>query len=99
MSGKASEKYSWRGNGLIPKLGMTPPPCWNNGEDCQKRYVGCRAECDEWHEYLAIHERETEEIRRKKYDERAAESYMVEGRIRAMTQNYRKYKRDKRRAR
>ena len=99
MSGKAPEKYSWRGNGLIPKLGLTPPPCWNNGEDCQKRYVGCRAECDAWHEYLAIHAEEKEAFLKKKMAERDAESFMVKSRERAKIGYQREYKRDKRRAR
>lgn len=36
----------------------TKPPCKVNGIDCSERYVGCRAECDRYHEWMAVHERE-----------------------------------------
>jgi len=45
---------------------MTRPPCKTDGIDCPRRYIGCRAECDEWHKWLAIHERELEQIRASK---------------------------------
>jgi hypothetical protein len=45
---------------------MTQNPCYKNGTDCPRRYVGCKAECEEWHEWLAIHERELEQIRSKR---------------------------------
>ena len=39
----------------------TKPPCMlSNGTDCPKRYIGCRAECDEWHKWLIIHAKEKE---------------------------------------
>ena len=41
---------------------MTKPPCGNGTEDCPRRYVGCKADCEEWHEWLAIHEHELEQI-------------------------------------
>lgn len=41
---------------------MTKPPCYNpkTKTDCPRRYVGCRAECTEWHEWLVIHAEEKE---------------------------------------
>lgn len=42
----------------------TNPPCYRDGQDCPKRYVGCRAWCDPWQEYLAAHEKEMEEKRK-----------------------------------
>jgi len=41
---------------------MTKPPCYNpkTKTDCPRRYVGCRAECTAWHEWLVIHEEEKE---------------------------------------
>lgn len=39
-------------------------PCYINGHDCPKRYVGCRAWCEPWHEYLAAHKKEMEEKRK-----------------------------------
>ena len=40
-------------------MSMTKPPCKPDGmDDCPRRYVGCRTGCDEWHEWLAIHEAE-----------------------------------------
>ena len=31
--------------------------------------MGCRAECEAWHEWLAVHEAETEKIRGEKHNE------------------------------
>lgn len=45
---------------------MTKPPCKVEGVDCQKRHVGCRAECDDWNKWLAIHKEETDKIKRGK---------------------------------
>lgn len=39
---------------------MTKPPCKVDGVECDKRYVGCHADCEAYHEWLAVHERETE---------------------------------------
>lgn len=43
---------------------MTKPPCYNNGNDCPRREVGCREKCDEWKEWEIIHEQE----RQKRYN-------------------------------
>lgn len=46
---------------------MTKPPCKTpDGIDCPRRYIGCRAECKEWHDWLAIHEAEKEAQRKNK---------------------------------
>lgn len=41
---------------------MTKPPCYNpeTKGDCPRRYVGCRASCEAWHEWLVIHAEEKE---------------------------------------
>lgn len=44
-------------------------PCWNNGDDCPRRYIGCRAECEAWHEWLAEHEAKKEKIRQNRNKE------------------------------
>lgn len=37
----------------------TRPPCKTpDGIECQRRYVGCRAGCEKYHEWLAIHDAE-----------------------------------------
>ena len=36
------------------------PPCKVDGIDCPKRYVGCKAECDDWQKWLAAHNAEME---------------------------------------
>ena len=58
---------------------MTQNPCYKNGTDCPRRYVGCKAECEEWHEWLAIHERELEQIRSKRNENH--EYYEYSGRL------------------
>ena len=34
---------------------MTKPPCKVDGVECDKRYVGCHADCEVYHEWLAVH--------------------------------------------
>lgn len=56
---------------------MTKPPCYNNGNDCPRRYVGCKAECDKWHEWLATHEAEKEQMRRNKHSDRDVDGFLA----------------------
>lgn len=52
---------------------FTKPPCYNheNHTDCPRRYVGCKVSCEEWHKWLAIHdkEKEAERANRTKYSD------------------------------
>ena len=58
---------------------MTKPPCKTpDGIDCTSRYIGCRAECKEWHDWLAIHEAEKEQIRKNRSAERDVEIFEIE---------------------
>lgn len=59
-----------------------PNPCWNDGKDCEMRYVGCKANCEKWHEWLAEHEARREELHRKRRAEISAEQTLIEGTIR-----------------
>jgi hypothetical protein len=58
---------------------MTLPPCKPNGVDCPRRYVGCRAECKEWHDWLSIH---AEEKQRQKQDRNPADNFLIEQQMR-----------------
>ena len=51
---------------------MTKPPCKVDGIDCPRRYNGCRAECEEYHKWLAKHEVERQNEREYKGDEAKA---------------------------
>ena len=44
---------------------MTRPPCFDEqtNTDCPRRYIGCSADCKEWHEWLIIHAEEKEKFR------------------------------------
>lgn len=44
---------------------MTHPPCFDEqtNTDCPRRYIGCSADCKEWHEWLIIHAEEKEKFR------------------------------------
>ncbi len=57
----------------------TKPPCYDTatGTDCPRRYVGCKASCPAWHDYLAQHEREREEFRRRRTNEWQADSFLA----------------------
>lgn len=51
---------------------MKKPPCKVDGVECPKRYIGCRAECEQYHEWLAKHEVELQNAREYKSDEAKA---------------------------
>lgn len=57
---------------------MTKPPCGNGTEDCPRRYVGCKSECEEWHEWLAIHEHELEQIRAQRHENQEYYEYSAD---------------------
>lgn len=56
----------------------TRPPCFDekSDTDCPKRYVGCKSWCEDWHKWIAIHEAEKAEIRRKKYEENEVKAFL-----------------------
>lgn len=56
---------------------MTKPPCYKDGRDCERRYIGCKALCEEWHKWLVIHEDEAEMIRRKKRDDHDVDGFLM----------------------
>lgn len=43
-------------------------PCFQNGKDCAKRKLGCRAECEEWQ----IYEKQQAEYREERYRDKQA---------------------------
>lgn len=46
-----------------------PPPCWENGEDCKKRRVGCQPSCPK---YKAFREKLDAIHREEEIDKRGA---------------------------
>ena len=46
----------------------TIPPCYDRETktDCQKRYVGCKSECEKWHKWLIVHAEEKQRERDRK---------------------------------
>ena len=73
------------------------PPCKADGIECERRYIGCHAECEKWHEYLAAHQAEKEMILRKKRTENDANAFMIEQGDRNRRANQAKYEAGKRR--
>lgn len=59
---------------------MTRSPCYDHitHRDCPRRYVGCRAECEKWHEWLIIHAEEVEAARKRKQQFDDVESFLTE---------------------
>ena len=37
-------------------------PCWNDGNDCDKRQVGCRKDCAAWQEYEKLQAEYREQV-------------------------------------
>lgn len=75
----------------------TPPPCYKDKVDCPRRYVGCRAECEAWHEWLAAHEAERERIREVKNRELTVDDFLNKQGQRTRLRNQAQHEREKRR--
>lgn len=57
----------------------TKPPCKTpDGTDCPRRYIGCRAECEKWHNWLAVHAEECDRERHRKHTEYVADSFSMD---------------------
>ena len=70
---------------------MKKPPCKVDGIDCPRRYIGCRAECEEYHKWLAIHDEEKEKLRRNKLN--PADDFLIEQQARVKKARHRDYMR------
>ena len=70
---------------------MTRPPCKPDGIDCPRRYIGCRAECEEYHKWLAVHDEEKEKQRRNKFN--LADDFLIEQQARVKKARHRDYMR------
>lgn len=72
---------------------MTRPPCYDEATntDCPRRYVGCKAGCEEWHRWLAIHEEEKDKIRRGREKYNDIEGCMVDQTKRVNQDRQRRY--------
>jgi hypothetical protein len=72
---------------------MTKPPCYKNGKDCPLRYVGCKAECEEWHKYLAAHNEERAQINAARDKYMMAEEVLIKQTERVKKARHRDYMR------
>ena len=75
---------------------MTKPPCQGpDGIDCPRRYIGCRADCEKWHEWLAIHEAE----KKREYEDKhnCADAFLYEQPKRVNRARHREYMRERKR--
>lgn len=61
-------------------MARTIPPCFNEKTrtDCPRRYIGCKATCEEWHNWLIIHEREKQETRQRIAQEREVNGFLMD---------------------
>ena len=76
---------------------LTRPPCWDeiNDRDCPRRYIGCRAGCEKWAEWLAIHEEELERARKQKHDKLDVDKFLYEQNKRVQQARHREYMRER----
>ena len=72
---------------------MTRPPCYDEATntDCPRRYVGCKAGCEEWHRWLAIHAEEKNKIRREKDKRIDADNFLIDQNKRLVQDRQRRY--------
>lgn len=57
---------------------MTKPPCKPDGIECPRRYIGCRAECEQYHEWLLQHEAELQNKREYHNRNRIPNDYVID---------------------
>ena len=57
----------------------TLPPCKSSGTDCPERRIGCRADCQRWQEWVAVHEREMTARREEYVRDRDVDTFLVDG--------------------
>ena len=72
---------------------MTLPPCKPDGIDCPRRYIGCRAECEEYHKWLAKHDEERAQIKAARDKYMMAEEVMIKRTERVKKARHRDYMR------
>ena len=80
---------------------MTRSPCYDhiNKMDCPRRYVGCRAECEKWHERLVIHAEEVEAARKRKQQRDDVEAFLSDQPKRIFNLNHERSEQRKREGR
>jgi hypothetical protein len=44
----------------------TKPPCYHDGNDCDRRSPECRATCEAWQKWLVVHAEEHDKMKRNK---------------------------------
>lgn len=70
----------------------TQPPCKTpDGKRCDRRYIGCHADCEKWNEYIVAHEAEKEQIRRNRDKYMAAEDFLITQSLRVRQARHREY--------
>lgn len=73
---------------------MTMPPCMVDGIDCPRRYVGCKAECEAWHKYLAVHAEEKAKIKTARDKYMMTEEVLIKQTERVKKARHRDYMRE-----
>lgn len=71
-------------------MSMTKSPCFK----CERRYIGCHASCEKYHEYLAIHAAEKDKINRAKYADCDVRTFLIEQGQRVKLAQHREYMRE-----
>jgi putative transposon-encoded protein len=69
------------------------PPCKVDGIDCPRRYIGCRAECEEYHNWLAKHDEEKAQIKAARDKYIMAEEVLIKQTERVKKARHRDYMR------
>ena len=53
------------------------PPCKTDGIECPRRYIGCRADCEAYHDWLAKHEAEKKRERKNREYEMEVDGFLI----------------------
>ena len=62
---------------------MTKPPCKVDGVECNKRYVGCHADCEAYHKWLEAHDAAMAKNIEQREMTRDADTHMIYRHIKA----------------
>lgn len=71
------------------------PPCkTHDGIECDRRYIGCHADCEQFQKYLLAHHAEKELIRQNRYRAQIADEFLATQAARTKKAQHRDYMRN-----
>jgi hypothetical protein len=71
----------------------TKPPCYNDGNDCPRRKVGCRQACAEWAAWESAHKADREQYKKHRAQNLEVDTFLSEQNKRVSEKRHYEYNR------